>query len=144
MAKLISIISRFPNHESNNIYHHEHQSHLSYLKTKPSQTINMQNEKGQGVSHATGSSSVPQKVQEKVKIPPLHLSPSPELTLPGPFKPRTRTPRLRPHDTNSNKDTGKVSHATGDSIVPQALQEALPEKVEKAVPNAIHDTGDKK
>jgi hypothetical protein len=44
------------------------------------------------------------------------------------------------HDTNSNKDTGKVSHATGDSKVPQWLQEGLPEKVEKAVPNAIHDT----
>lgn len=44
------------------------------------------------------------------------------------------------HDTNSNKDTGKVSHATGDSKVPIALQEALPEKVEKAVPNTIHDT----
>lgn len=44
------------------------------------------------------------------------------------------------HDTGSNKDTGKVSHATGDSIVPKTLQEGLPEKVEKAVPNAIHDT----
>jgi hypothetical protein len=44
------------------------------------------------------------------------------------------------HDTGSNAQTGKVSHATGDSKVPQALQEALPEKVEKAVPNAIHDT----
>ena len=48
------------------------------------------------------------------------------------------------HDTGSNKQTGKVSHAVGDSKVPQALQEALPEKVERAVPNAIHDTGDKK
>lgn len=44
------------------------------------------------------------------------------------------------HDTGSNQQTGKVSHATGDSIVPQALQEGLPEKVEKVVPNAIHDT----
>jgi hypothetical protein len=44
------------------------------------------------------------------------------------------------HDTNSNKDTGKVSHATGDSKVPKVLQEGLPAKVEKAVPNAIHDT----
>jgi hypothetical protein len=33
-----------------------------------------------------------------------------------------------------------VSHATGKSIVPQTLQEGLPEKVEKVVPNAIHDT----
>ena len=44
------------------------------------------------------------------------------------------------HDTGDNKNTGKVSHATGDSKVPQAIQEGLPEKVEKVVPNAIHDT----
>lgn len=44
------------------------------------------------------------------------------------------------HDTGSNSKTGKVSHATGDSIVPKTLQEGLPEKVEKVVPNAIHDT----
>ena len=44
------------------------------------------------------------------------------------------------HDTGANPETGKVSHATGDSKVPQFLQEGLPEKVEKAVPNAIHDT----
>lgn len=37
-----------------------------------------------------------------------------------------------------------MSHAKGDSIVPQALQEALPESVEKAVPDFVHDTtGDK-
>lgn len=34
------------------------------------------------------------------------------------------------------------SHAVGDSIVPQVLQEKLPQKVEEIVPNAIHDTGD--
>lgn len=44
------------------------------------------------------------------------------------------------HDTGANSETGKVSHATGDSKVPQFLQEGLPEAVEKAVPNAIHDT----
>lgn len=43
------------------------------------------------------------------------------------------------HNTGSNKDTGKVSHATGSSVVPQFLQEGLPEKVEKVVPNALHD-----
>ncbi|KAI0032025.1 hypothetical protein K488DRAFT_86236 [Vararia minispora EC-137] len=32
------------------------------------------------------------------------------------------------------------SHATGESIVPRKLQEVLPESVERAVPNAIHDT----
>ena len=33
------------------------------------------------------------------------------------------------------------SHAVGDSIVPQTLQEKLPKGVEEAVPNFIHDTG---
>ena len=44
-----------------------------------------------------------------------------------------------------NSDSTKVSHAKGGgeaSIVPQKLQEVLPESVERAVPNAIHDTGD--
>ncbi|KAL8727791.1 MAG: hypothetical protein Q9181_005577 [Wetmoreana brouardii] len=38
-------------------------------------------------------------------------------------------------------DSTSRSHATGDSIVPQKLQEKLPKGVENAVPNAIHDTG---
>lgn len=43
-----------------------------------------------------------------------------------------------------NQSTSK-SHAKGGgqkSIVPQKLQEKLPESVERAVPNALHDTGD--
>lgn len=80
-----------------------------------------QNQSGQGVSHASDS-SVPDSIQRQA---PKKL----EDELPDSV-----------HNTNSNKDTGKVSHATGDSKVPQALQEALPESVEKAVPNAIHDT----
>ena len=84
----------------------------------------MQNDRGQGVSHATDS-SVPQKIQEKAPSKLEHELPD------------------SVHNTGSNKETGKVSHAVGDSKVPQALQEALPEKVEKAVPNAIHDTGSK-
>ncbi|KZW01784.1 hypothetical protein EXIGLDRAFT_829721 [Exidia glandulosa HHB12029] len=32
------------------------------------------------------------------------------------------------------------SHATGDSIVPQKMQEVVPEFLERALPNAIHDT----
>ena len=44
------------------------------------------------------------------------------------------------HDTGSNSQTGKVSHATGDSKVPHAMQEAVPEKLEKILPNSIHDT----
>ncbi|KAG8630362.1 hypothetical protein KVT40_001981 [Elsinoe batatas] len=85
----------------------------------------MENERGQGVSHAKDS-SVPGKVQEKAPAKLEHELPD------------------SVHDTNSNKDTGKVSHAVGDSKVPKKLQEALPEKVERAVPNIIHDTGPKK
>jgi hypothetical protein len=33
------------------------------------------------------------------------------------------------------------SHATGKSIVPDALQKAVPKAVEDALPNNIHDTG---
>jgi cation transport regulator ChaB len=84
----------------------------------------MQNDKGQGVSHATDS-SVPQKAQEKVPAGVEHQLPD------------------SVHDTGSNKQTGKVSHAVGDSKVPKSVQEALPEKVERAVPNVIHDTGNK-
>ncbi len=36
------------------------------------------------------------------------------------------------HDTGS---TNHVSHATGDSKVPEALQKAVPKGVEKALPN---------
>jgi hypothetical protein len=98
------------------------------------------NEKGQGASHAT-QSSVPGAVQDKAPK-------SVEDQLPDSV-----------HDTGSNKHTGnqsrshyssnsivpntflgKVSHATGDSKVPKALQEGLPEKIEKIVPNSIHDT----
>ena len=39
------------------------------------------------------------------------------------------------HDTGSSK-----SHATGDSIVPKAVQEAVPKGLEEALPNKIHDT----
>ncbi|PIA94640.1 hypothetical protein CB0940_08393 [Cercospora beticola] len=88
-------------------------------------TTSSTNQHGQGASHATdpqNASSVPGKAQEAVPA-------SVEHKLPDAL-----------HDTNSNKETGKVSHATGSSIVPQTLQEGLPEKVEKVVPNAIHDT----
>ena len=35
---------------------------------------------------------------------------------------------------------GYKTHATGDSKVPQKLQEVLPESIERAVPDSIHDT----
>ncbi|CAO2656603.1 Nn.00g054060.m01.CDS01 [Neocucurbitaria sp. VM-36] len=89
----------------------------------------MQNEHGQGVSHAAGDSKVPQKVQEQA---PAGL----EKNLPNSI-----------HDTGSSKDGPQtnVSHAKGGgeaSIVPQKIQEKLPESIERAVPNALHDTGD--
>ena len=87
-----------------------------------SANITMQNEHGQGVSHATGGSKVPQAAQDK-------LPQSVEENVPNTL-----------HDTGSS---GSKSHATGDSIVPKAVQEAVPEKLERALPNAIHDTGDK-
>ncbi|OSS44637.1 hypothetical protein B5807_10457 [Epicoccum nigrum] len=75
----------------------------------------MQNDKGQGVSHATDS-KLPQKAQEKVPSSIEHQVPD------------------SAHDTNSNMDTGKVSHATSDLTVPKVLQEGLPAKVEKISP----------
>jgi hypothetical protein len=91
------------------------------LSNTSSKMASQQNQQGQGVSHAKDS-SVPEAVQRQA---PKKL----EDELPDSV-----------HNTNSNKDTGKVSHAKGDSVVPQALQEALPESVEKAVPDFIHDT----
>ncbi len=95
-----------------------------YLPTRTFQTtsVNMQNEHGQGTSHATGGSKVPQAAQDK-------LPKSVEENVPNTL-----------HDTGSS---GSKSHAVGDSKVPKAVQEAVPEKLERALPNAIHDTGDK-
>jgi hypothetical protein len=97
------------------------------------------NEKGQGASHAT-QSSVPGTVQDKVRNSttkiPINLSTNNHQ---APKSVEDKLPDAV-HDTGSNPKTGKVSHATGDSKVPKALQEGLPEKVEKIVPNAIHDT----
>merc|ERR1712217_244782 len=39
-----------------------------------------------------------------------------------------------------NKYGQGVSHATGDSIVPEAIQKLAPEALERALPDAIHDT----
>ncbi|PQE20653.1 24-dehydrocholesterol reductase protein [Rutstroemia sp. NJR-2017a BBW] len=90
----------------------------------------LQNEHGQGVSHATDDSIVPGKVQEKA---PEGL----ERSLPESV-----------HPTGDKNQSTSQSHAktnadgTTESIVPKKLQEVLPESVERAVPNAIHDTGD--
>lgn len=103
-------------------------------------SINPTNEKGQGASHAVDS-QVPGKVQEKVRTPsiPLHSTSTNADTCQVAKSVEDKLPDAA-HDTGSNRQTGKVSHATGDSKVPQTLQEGLPEKVEKVVPNSIHDT----
>lgn len=49
----------------------------------------------------------------------------------------------------TGKEPGQSTNKThalddgNDSIVPKKIQEKLPESVERAVPNAIHNTGDK-
>lgn len=98
----------------------------------------MQNDKGQGVSHANDS-ALPQKVQEKVRMHIKIATQSDSFEPQVPSSIEHQVPDSA-HDTNSNKNTGKVSHATGDSKVPKVLQEGLPAKVEKVVPHAIHDT----
>lgn len=52
---------------------------------------------------------------------------------------------MHPTGGNASQSTSKT-HALNDgedSIVPKKVQEILPESVERAVPNAIHNTGDK-
>ncbi|KAK5989620.1 hypothetical protein PT974_07874 [Cladobotryum mycophilum] len=90
--------------------------------------FNAQNERGQGVSHATGESQVPTAVQERA---PQGL----EESLPDSIHPTGSEPGQSTNKTHA-KDGGNAS------IVPKKLQEKLPESVERAVPNVIHDTGD--
>jgi hypothetical protein len=79
----------------------------------------MQNEKGQGVSHASNS-ALPQKAQEKVCCRLISSSGHCLITQ-VPSSIEHQVPDAL-HDTGSNKETGKVSHATGDSKVPKFLQ----------------------
>ncbi|KAJ4352858.1 hypothetical protein N0V95_003905 [Ascochyta clinopodiicola] len=46
-------------------------------------------------------------------------------------------------DTNPETAQSHAKNGGQASIVPQTIQEKLPESVERAVPNAIHDTGTK-
>ncbi|RGP77012.1 hypothetical protein FLONG3_4841 [Fusarium longipes] len=88
-----------------------------------------QNKRGQGLSHATGPSKVPEGIAR-------HVPQGLEEALPD---------SIHPTGTNPGQSTNK-SHANDGqnaSKVPQKLQEKLPETVERAVPNAVHDTGDK-
>jgi hypothetical protein len=100
----------------------------------------MQNERGQGVSHATDS-QVPGKIQEKVNTccNILTWRHHVNISIQAPAKLEHELPDAV-HDTGSNKQTGKVSHATGHSKVPQAIQEAAPQKLEEMLPEKIHPT----
>jgi hypothetical protein len=55
---------------------------------------------------------------------------------------------IQVHPTGDKSQSTSKSHAktnpdgTTESVVPKKLQEVLPESVERAVPNALHDTGD--
>ncbi|KNB08980.1 hypothetical protein FOXG_20118 [Fusarium oxysporum f. sp. lycopersici 4287] len=56
----------------------------------------------------------------------------------------TNNAQIHPTGSNHGQSTNKT-HAKNDgqeSILPKKVQEKVPESVERAVPNAIHDTGD--
>jgi len=87
------------------------------------------NQHGQGESHASAHSKVPESVQREA---PKGL----EESLPDSVHPTGSDPGQSTNKTHA-KDGGDAS------IVPKKIQEKLPESVERAVPNAIHDTGNK-
>ncbi|KAI1211703.1 uncharacterized protein F4807DRAFT_399006 [Annulohypoxylon truncatum] len=101
-------------------------------------------------SHATGKSKVPKKVQEKVPkdledtIPDSVSSPSfPQ----DHFIAEITNNRFKIHPTGkgSGESTSKT-HAKGggeESVLPKKVQEKVPESIERAVPNSLHNTGDK-
>ncbi|KAM5522062.1 hypothetical protein FOXYSP1_15953 [Fusarium oxysporum f. sp. phaseoli] len=95
-------------------------------------------------SHATGPSKVPKSVQDAV---PKGVEESlPDSVCPSQSRRRQETNDAQIHPTGSNhgQSTNKT-HAKNDgqeSILPKKVQENVPESVERAVPNAIHDTGD--
>ncbi|KAK8079538.1 hypothetical protein PG997_007356 [Apiospora hydei] len=79
-------------------------------------------------SHAIGESAVPGKIQEKA---PQGCRGSSSRLRP----PHRREPRLRQQDSRKGRRR---------RVYPsQKVQEIVPESVEKAVPNALHNTGDK-
>jgi hypothetical protein len=105
-----------------------------------------ENQYGQGASHATGHSKVPEAIQ---KVAPRKL----EEALPDSVCLPDRVLHLLVSNINdqihpTGSDPGQSvnkSHAKGggeESVVPQKVQEKLPEGVERAVPNTLHDTGD--
>lgn len=106
--------------------------------------MSAQNEHGQGVSHAIDNSKVPGKVQEAAPVGLERKLPE-KVRIPCYSFPIQFLQTFQVHPTGAVNTGTKVSHAKGGgeaSIVPQKLQEKLPEKIERVVPNAIHDTGD--
>ncbi|KAF5636117.1 hypothetical protein F52700_5431 [Fusarium sp. NRRL 52700] len=87
-----------------------------------------QNERGQGMSHATAPSKLSEEIQRQM---PKGL----EQALPESIHPTESTP-----DSSNGISYVKGGQA---SLLPQKAQESLPEGVKSAIPNAIHDTGDK-
>ncbi|KAF2865719.1 hypothetical protein BDV95DRAFT_585743 [Massariosphaeria phaeospora] len=77
-------------------------------------------------SHATGSSVVPDKAQEK-------LPKGVETSVPNAV-----------HDTGDQRWKTHAKDGGEDSIVPKPVQKVVPEAVERALPNSIHNTGDSK
>ncbi|RYP03245.1 hypothetical protein DL764_005292 [Monosporascus ibericus] len=99
------------------------------LSTTHVRTASRENEYGQGVSHATGKSKVPETMQ---KAAPKAL----EDALPDFIHPTGKDPGQSMNKAHA-KDGGEAS------VVPKKVQEKLPEGAERAVPNTLHDTGDK-
>jgi hypothetical protein len=106
----------------------------------------MQNARGQGISHATGDSKVPEGIQNKaskgveeslpnkVCLAMFHRCISQGLNT-------NNAPKV--HDTGSG--TGRQTHALNegeDSVFPKSVQKAVPESVEHKLPNKLHNTGD--
>ncbi|KAH7234910.1 uncharacterized protein BKA55DRAFT_544095 [Fusarium redolens] len=88
-----------------------------------------QNERGQGMSHATAPSKLSEGIQRQM---PKGL----EQALPESIHPTESTPG----------SSGGISYAKSDdeaSVLPQKVQENLSESTKKAAPSAIHDTGDR-
>ncbi|KAG5793394.1 hypothetical protein H9Q69_007553 [Fusarium xylarioides] len=87
-----------------------------------------QNERGQGMSHATAPSKLSEGIQRQMPKGLEHALPE----------------SIHPAESTLGS-SGGISYAKGGdaSLLPQKVQESLPEGVKTAVPNAIHDTGDK-
>ena len=97
------------------------------------------------MSHATGPSKVPESIARQVpKGLEKSLPNSVCQTSPIRHTHTILTRQIHPTGTDMGQSPDK-SHAKDGgnaSMVPQKLQEKLPEGIERAVPNVIHDTGD--